>query len=260
MIAARGPLIVGDQGIRHHSLFLRKLLHSSCTFSRLKTSRMMTRRSINTEIEDPEGAAQPLSETEATSPFAGALPKAEIQGSQFLAEYPEYDGRGVVIAILDTGVDPGAAGLQTTTDGKPKIIDVVDCTGSGDVDVSKEVEADADGFVEGVYEKRMRVNPQWKNPSGKWRVGAKPAFELFPAGLTKRIKEERRRRFEEQQRKSVTSATIALAAHQREHGQSMPKDIPIKKAREELENRIKLLEEMMSKYEDVGPMIEAVSY
>ena len=64
-------------------------------------------------------------------PAVDMVPKQEVQLLDFLASHPEKDGRGVVIAVLDQGCDPNAFGLRQTSDGKVKIIDCVDTTGSG---------------------------------------------------------------------------------------------------------------------------------
>ena len=135
-----------------------------------------------------------------------------------------------------------------------QIIDVIDCTGSGDIDVSSSVEA-ADGVVKGVYGNELRLNPEWTNPTGrvfpqniacrqpcmqqssltcmssvdsaelaptasllwprdklhspwvlragKWHVGAKRAFELFPGPLKKRVTKERRKPWDRQQQATI---------------------------------------------------------
>jgi subtilisin family serine protease len=51
----------------------------------------------------------------------------------FLKQHPEYDGRGTIIIVLDTGVDMGIDGLTKTSTGKVKVIDVQDFTGEGDM-------------------------------------------------------------------------------------------------------------------------------
>ncbi len=55
----------------------------------------------------------------------------------FLRAHPTWDGRGVLIAILDSGTDPTVDGLATTTTGDPKLIDLRDFSGEGSITLER---------------------------------------------------------------------------------------------------------------------------
>ncbi|KAK2077755.1 hypothetical protein QBZ16_004603 [Prototheca wickerhamii] len=195
------------------------------------------------------------------------MPKHDIQATEFLEKHPTYDGRGVVVAIFDTGVDPGAAALAKTPSGEPKIIDVIDCTGSGDVDTSTAVsESDTSGSFEAPSEgpRRLRgvrgnwlaLAPDWRARGGTWHVGTKALFELVPKALANTLRGDRRRAWQEEQRALLAAATREAAAFRAE---AKPGDDEARRRRgAELEARVALLLSLADKAEDVGPFVDAV--
>lgn len=116
------------------------------------------------------------------------IPKREVGADVFINNNPSYDGRGVVIAVFDTGVDPAAAGLAVTTTGERKVLDMIDASGSGDVDTSVSIEPDEDGTLKGLTGLSLTLPTGINNPSGEFRVGMKPAAELFPSAALRRLK------------------------------------------------------------------------
>ncbi|KAJ1940862.1 hypothetical protein FBU59_003681, partial [Linderina macrospora] len=114
------------------------------------------------------------------------VPVDETQVSAFLAKNPAYDGRGTLIAVVDSGIDPLAHGLQVTSDGKRKVVDYIDCSGAGDVAMSNPMKA-ADGTLPGATGRTLKLNPQWLNPTDTWRVGMKRMFDITPIEVLPKI-------------------------------------------------------------------------
>jgi subtilisin family serine protease len=88
-------------------------------------------------LEDPrpQGATSPTpfpppdASTPRINPY---MPIGDTGAAQFMAVNPTWDGRGVTVGILDTGVTLDHPALTTTTTGAPKIVDWVTYTHPSD--------------------------------------------------------------------------------------------------------------------------------
>jgi hypothetical protein len=77
------------------------------------------------EADEAAAVAPPGPGTPRQNPY---LPTRDIGAPQFVAANPRFDGRGVTIGILDTGVDLVHPALTTTTTGERKIVEWVTYT------------------------------------------------------------------------------------------------------------------------------------
>ncbi|RIB23882.1 subtilase family-domain-containing protein [Gigaspora rosea] len=199
-------------------------------------------------------------------PTYGLLPKEETEAASFLKKHPEYDGRGVTIAILDTGVDPGAAGLQTTTEGKPKIVDIVDCSGSGDVTtkvvvkpVIKEDGNETLHTIQGLTGRTLIIDPKWNNPSGEYHIGIKRLYELFPSELVNRLRKEHKKDFEKEHYRLQAEAQHNLSLWEESHSSSNPPESDLA-TKADLEARIEVLKDLLKNYDDPGIIVDVVTF
>ncbi|CAF1250085.1 unnamed protein product [Rotaria magnacalcarata] len=194
-------------------------------------------------------------------PVAGCLPKQPTGALQLLTKYPQYDGRQITIAVIDTGIDPLASGLQKTTTGQEKIIDLRDSTGSGDVDISTIVKLisnnnSEDRSIQGLSGRKLKIPLNWKNPTGNFHIGIKSLKQLMPSSAFERlIKERREKMFDSEHRLALAEAQRRLDEYINKY--SLPTEEQ-KLTREEFQSFVDALKEVEKKYNDPGPFLDCI--
>jgi subtilisin family serine protease len=101
----------------------------------------------------------------------GWLALASTGADAFVTAHPEFDGRGVLIGILDTGIDPSIPGLSRTSTGDAKVLDVRDFSGEGAVPLAR-ISPAGDTVTVGGRTLRGFSRVRALNTAGPWYAGA----------------------------------------------------------------------------------------
>eukprot|EP01147_Barroeca_monosierra_P004304 gene4304-6614_t len=166
---------------------------------------------------------------------------------------PEYDGRNIRVAVFDTGVDPSALHLHMTSHGLPKIIDIVDTTGGGDVDMKHIAKIDEEGNIKLLSGRLLKIPEEWARDTSEFRLGIKPAYSIFPKPLIDRLKKKRG-----EDRAKIARGLLAEVEKQLLDAKS--EENKNTKLIKDLEERIAHLSSNITSYEDMGPVFDCISF
>ena len=103
--------------------------------------------------------------------------------------------------------------MQITSDGKPKLIERIDASGAGDVEMTKEAEV-VDGYITGLTGLKMKMPSDWceKNvKNNKFRIGCMRVYSLYPKILRERMQKEKvEKAWDPHHKKSLAQITNAI--------------------------------------------------
>ncbi|MBC8404913.1 MAG: S8 family serine peptidase [Planctomycetes bacterium] len=155
-------------------------------------------------------------------PLTSQLPKEDLGVTAFLQKYPEYNGKGIRVAVLDTGVDPGHPFLQKTPNGGRKIVDWYDATTDGRLQIQHRTKAE-NGTIMGLSGRRLDLG-KWAAPGREFGL-IRIDQDFLPDDLEGRIQGDRsedwgdaKRKYQERQaRANLNNDEQSTLAAQEEH-------------------------------------------
>ncbi|XP_067632305.1 tripeptidyl-peptidase 2 isoform X2 [Eurosta solidaginis] len=202
---------------------------------------------------------------EATFPTGALVPKAETGVLNFLQKYPEYDGRDTVIAIFDSGVDPRATGLVSLCDGKAvKVIERFDCTGCGDVDMSKKINANEKTQITGISGRVLKLTPQMiasNTANGEYRIGLKSFHDLCPSKVRENIiNTYKNKDWDRTNKIAIADVTRKIIEFEAQNPELSKLSWDKKLIKENLDNTLEMLNNYDKLYKDIKTTYDIVLY
>ncbi|XP_073847292.1 tripeptidyl-peptidase 2-like [Musca autumnalis] len=199
-------------------------------------------------------------------PTAALVPKAETNVLNFLQKYPEYDGRDVTIAIFDSGVDPRATGLETLCDGKTvKVIERFDCTGCGDVNVTKKVTPDDKGFITGLSGRQLKLTADMiannTSPNGEFRLGLKRFYDLCPSKVRENLTNARKlKEWDGPHKTAIAEISRKINEFEAQNPDTSKLSWDKKLIKEDLDNTLEMLNAYEKYYPDIKTAFDCILY
>ncbi|KAL1392834.1 hypothetical protein pipiens_012189 [Culex pipiens pipiens] len=242
------------------------VLRSACSGTRpicqTQPNRSSSRTSVAvvTKVRKMESAV-----VDAKFPAGSLVPKNETGALNFVRKFPTYNGQDVTIAVLDSGVDPLAKGLETVPGGDVKVIERFDCSGCGDVDTSKVVTASADGTIVGLSGRVLRLSTAMKtknlSPAGEFRLGLKSMHDLYPSRIREKIVADcKLKTWDEAHKRTLAGASRDVAEFEAKN--PAVQSLPLKErlAKENLDCTLEYLNGCEKKYGDLKTTYDCVLY
>lgn len=196
-------------------------------------------------------------------PAGSLVPKNETGALNFMRKYPEYNGKDVTIAVLDSGVDPRAKGLEIVPGGDVKVVERFDCSGCGDVDTSKLVSAAPDGTILGLSGRVLRLSNAMKAkcPSGQYRVGLKSMHDLYPSRIREKIVADAKlKTWDEAHKKTLAEASRDVADFDAKNPNAQNLPLKEKLIKENLDGTVEFLNACEKKFSDLKTTYDCVLF
>ncbi|XP_014663971.1 PREDICTED: tripeptidyl-peptidase 2-like [Priapulus caudatus] len=198
----------------------------------------------------------------ATGQFtAGMMGNTYVDGSMLAVdhEFVSIDRNNHLSLTALTRTDADKFTTRVTSDGNPKVIDIIDTTGSGDVDTSTVVEAN-DGVITGSTGRTLKIPEAWANPTGKYHIGVKYAFDLYPKTLKERLtKEYKEKVWDPAHRLALADANRKLEAFDTAH-ENQTLEFADKLQKDDLQAQLDALTQLEKKLSYGGPVYDCVVF